>query len=308
MARLSVCLFGKFQVWADRQPVTGLEAQKAQELFSYLLVYSERPHHREALAELLWDYSDRSKKYLRKALWQVQTAFDDVRQNTDPPVLLVESEWVQFNRRANLWFDVQQFQQTFQQVRGVSGKDLTLDTAQRVKEAVDIYRGDLLQGWYQDWCLFERERLQNMFISLLGKLMVFCETRRQYEEGQEYGLRALAYDRTREYTHRRLMRLFCLAGDRVRALRQYEKCVLILKEDLGVEPAKGTQALYEQIRADILTQPDGSGLPCTDTPGQMGQPQPLGQLRRLSHDLESIQRQLQDVIGHLADHTPPPAP
>jgi len=28
---------------------------------------------------------------------------------------------------------------------------------------VDLYQGDLLEGWYQDWLLCERERLQNMF-------------------------------------------------------------------------------------------------------------------------------------------------
>ena len=34
-----------------------------------------------------------------------------------------------------------------------------------------LYRGDLLTGWYQDWCLIERERYQCMFVSLLDKLM-----------------------------------------------------------------------------------------------------------------------------------------
>ena len=37
-----------------------------------------------------------------------------------------------------------------------------------------VYRGDLLEGCYQDWCLFERERLQNAYLAMLDKLMVRC--------------------------------------------------------------------------------------------------------------------------------------
>ena len=51
------------------------------------------------------------------------------------------------------------------------------------------------------------------------------------------------------------MRLQFLAGNRTGALRQYERCVIALDQELGVKPAKWTTELYDQIRADQL---DGS--------------------------------------------------
>jgi DNA-binding SARP family transcriptional activator len=86
-------------------------------------------------------------------------------------------------------------------------------------------------------------------------MMDFCESRRLYENGLAYGEQILRYDRARERTHRKLMRLFYLAGDRTAALRHYEKCVAALREELGVEPAKRTRLLYRQIEADQLDEP-----------------------------------------------------
>jgi DNA-binding SARP family transcriptional activator len=73
-----------------------------------------------------------------------------------------------------------------------------------------------------------------------------------------FGEKILYYDRARERTHRRMMRLHYLAGDRTSALRQYQKCVTILQEELEVKPAESTRLIYEKIRADkldSLTQP-----------------------------------------------------
>src|SRR5438128_1039451 len=58
-----------------------------------------------------------------------------------------------------------------------------------------LYRGDLLEGWYSDWCLYERERLQHMYLAMLDKLMEYSESHQEYETGQTYGMRALRYDR-----------------------------------------------------------------------------------------------------------------
>jgi DNA-binding SARP family transcriptional activator len=46
-----------------------------------------------------------------------------------------------------------------------------------------------------------------------------------------------------------------MAGDRTAALRQYDRCVLALEEDLGVKPDKRTVALYEKICSGEVERP-----------------------------------------------------
>lgn len=253
MPELSIHLLGKFCVQHDDQIVDGLEASKVQELFCYLLLHRDRPHSRERLSSLLWGESTtaQSKKYLRQTLWQLQAALDALDDQASS-ILLVTPGWLQINPDTHFWLDVAIFEQIFALVQGIPGKELDDERARSLQGGVHLYRGDLLEGYYQDWCLYERERLQQLYLVMLDKLMGYCEARRSYEAGLDYGARILSYDRARERTHQQLMRLHYLAGDRAAALRQYERCIAILREELDVEPARGTVALYEQIRRDQL--------------------------------------------------------
>jgi len=206
------------------------------------------------LADLLWgnNSTTQSTGYLRKALWQLQSALDSQTEPINGRLLLVDPGWVQLNPEADLWLDVAVFEQAFSLVQGVPGKELDHQRVQTLRSAVDLYRGDLLEGWYQDWCLYERERLQQMYLIMLDKLMAFCEAHGDCEAGLVYGFLVLRHDRARERAHRRLMRLHYLTGDRTAALRQYERCVAALDEEFGVRPVKRTVTLCEQIRADQL--------------------------------------------------------
>ncbi|TKJ30799.1 MAG: hypothetical protein CEE40_03825 [Chloroflexi bacterium B3_Chlor] len=254
MSGLEVRLFGRFTVRCGDQVVSGLRPRKVQELFAYLLLHRDRPQHREILADLLWKDSPsaRSRKCLRQALWRLQAALRGNRGSDGGCVLLVEPDWVQISPGADLWLDVSEFEEALGLVHGVPGHQLGASQVQTLDDAVHLYQGDLLEGWYQDWCVYERERLQQMYLAMLDKLTEYCEAQQQYETGLVYGTRILRHEPARERTHRRLMRLHCLSGDRTAALRQYERCVVALEEELGVRPAGRTTVLYEQIRSDQL--------------------------------------------------------
>jgi len=158
----------------------------------------------------------------------------------------------------------------------------------------------MLEGWYQDWCLLERERLQNMYLAMLDKLMSYCEALHDYETSLLYGMRIMCYDRARERTHRRLMRLYYRLGDRAEALRQYERCAGALEEELGVRPSKSTVALYKQIQADQLDEPEPMPAPQDTNTSLEVSTTPLidilSHLRYLEGSLADLQNQIQQSI------------
>lgn len=295
MSTLCVRLLGKFRVQCDEQILEGFDVRKVQELFCYLLCYRDRPHPREALANLLWGEcsTTQSKTYLRKALWQLQNALESYAARGDGRLVLVEPDWIQLNSEANLWLDVAVVEHAFALVQGVPGEKIDGQYFQILGDAVDLYDGNLLEGWYQDWCLYERERLQQMYMAMLDKLMAYCEAHYEYETGLTYGARVLRYDRAREHTHRRMMRLHYLAGDRTEALRQYERCLTALKDELGVGPTETTLAFYAQIRASQLDE----AAPLHVAPeAAAALPEVLGRLRQIEVVLADVQRQVQQDI------------
>lgn len=296
MSAIRFQLFGKFSVSAAERELD-LHAPKHQELLCYLLVHRDRPHPRETLASLLWgnNSTEKSKKYLRQALWQIQHALETRPGEPGGGVLVVENEWVRFNAEGDLRLDLADFERAYALAQADAERGRNEAAVAGLRSAVQIYRGDLLEGWYQDWCLFERERLQNIYFQMLDKLMSHCEATRDYERGRTYGSLILRHDPARERTHRQLMQFHYGAGDRTAALRQYERCIAALAEELGVKPDRRTEALYQQIKADNCPPhtPDAS-LPAEAS--TLALPKLLSRLRRLQKNLADAQQNVQQDI------------
>lgn len=300
MATLRIQLFGKFCVRRNEHILDGFEARKIQELFCYLLLHRDHSLPRETLASILWPETttNQSKKNLRQALWQLQSALGSQNERASDRFLLVDPDWVQLNSKADLWLDVAEFEQVYNYVQKTKGQEIESTTAQLLENTVQLYQGPLLEGWYQDWCLLERERLQSMYLALLDKLMSYCEAQYDFETGLLYGMRIMCYDRAREGTHRRMMRLYYLLGDRAEALRQYERCAAALDEELGISPSKNTQALYRQIQADQLDELSSMSIQ-VDTPPEVPVPsllEVLGRLAQVQRSLTELQNQVQQSI------------
>ncbi len=268
---------------------------KPQELLCYLLLHRASPLPRESLATLLWgdNSTAQSGQYLRQSLWKLQTKLNS---QPDPShILLIDPDWIRFNPQADLWLDVAVFEQAFALVQGVPGHQLGEPEVQALQTAVELYHGDLLEGWYQDWCLCERERLRNLYLAMLHKLMGYCEAHSQYEQGLSYGESILRYDHAQERAHRAMMRLRYRSGDRTGALRQHAHCAAALQEEFGVAPGQLTTTIYQQIRDDNVAglTPVLPPIPSTPETAAANLPEILALLTRLQTLLPNLERQMQ---------------
>lgn len=264
---------------------------KATELLCYLLLHRDRGHTREALAALFWpdaqDYV--AKKYLRQAIWRLQSALGSSE------LLLVEPGWIRVNPKAALWLDVAELEEAQDIYRNIPGRELTDQQVQILEAAAALYRGDLIEAWYQDWCISERDRIQLIYLAMLEQLTLYCEAHQRYTQGIAYGQRILRYDPARECTHRNLMRLYYESDDRTTALRQYERCTLALEKQFSVHPSRETVALYHQVRSDRL---EAFAPQATDT-ARTGSDLLLGLQTGLDHiqaSLTALQRQVQQLV------------
>lgn len=302
MTRLKIRLFGQVSVQRGGEPLSGLST-KALELLCYLLLHRERGHTREALAGVFWPEApdSLSKKYLRQAIWRLGSALAcqaDPARAESSQLLIVHPDWIRVNTEAAWWLDVAVFEQAYDLYRDTPGEDLTDSQAQALEAAVVLYRGDLIETWYQDWCVYERDRLQLTYLAMLDQLMSHCEARQLYAKGIAYGQCVLRYDSARESTHRHLMRLYYRAGDRTTALRQYDRCAAALVKHFNLPPSRETIALYHQIRSDRL---ESSARPVTFTASFDGGPGSdllLGLQTKLDHiqaSLTALRYQVQEA-------------
>ena len=246
---LELRLFGTGQASYAGCPFPGFPNQQPYLLICFLLLNRRQIHPREHLAAVFWgEYpTQTSRKYLRNALWRARHLLQANGARAEE-YLRIHDDSVSFSPASQYWLDVEDFEAAVLPYQGVSGRELSVDEAALLEEAIALYSGDLLTGVYEDWCLYERERFSLMHLNTLGKLMLFHEFSGSYEKGLDCGRRILASDNTRERVHRRLMRLQWLSGNRGAALAQYKLCAQILYETLGVSPLEETTRLYQQMK------------------------------------------------------------
>lgn len=295
MTTLRFQLFGKISIQQDEQILVDLPI-KALELLCYLLLYRERIHTRENLAELLWPDTPNSKKYFRQAFWQLQAVLErylPARTTDGEALFLLNPGWIRVNPQAAWWLDVAGLEQAYGLCSAIPGAALTAQEVQAIEDAIALYQGDLLETWYQDWCVYERERLQLIYLDLLDKLVAYYTAQQLYTKGISYGQRILRCDPAREVTYQQLMRLYYLAGDRTTALREYARCERALKREFNLPPMQATVDLYEQIRTDRLVEKPMSTLLQPET--RQGAPSPV----ELHQQLTQLQANLADFQAHV---------
>lgn len=216
-----------------------LTRRKAEVLLAYLAMRPGQLHARDALTALLWPHvgDAEARLSLRQTIFALRRALADV----DPPVLLVDGESVALNTGA-AEIDVV----TFERLVGEG-------TRTALEAAAALYRGDLLAGTsvseppFEEWLVAERERLRELAMEALAKLLAHQTGTGQTERAIQIGLRLLALDPLQEVAHRALMRLYVRQGRRGAALQQYQACVDVLARELGADPDGETRALYQEI-------------------------------------------------------------
>ena len=142
------------------------------------------------------------------------------------------------------------------------------------RQAVDLYRSDLLEGFYDDWCLEERYRLEGLYLDMLSRLIVWHEVQGDAEAVLTYAQRYLARDPLTEKVHLAAMRALVALGDLAGAQRQWQLCCETWQQELHAPPSPAMLKQAESILGAQFT------IPLPVAPVVVSAPPRLGSLER----------------------------
>jgi predicted ATPase/DNA-binding SARP family transcriptional activator len=232
---LDLRLLGQFEIRLDGRLVE-LPSRPAQALLAYLLLHPGAAHRRERLAGLLWPDSNESnaRRNLRQALWQARRALDAASDTLiEADDLTITAHLTSEHRLDVALLD-----------RPPDANESTADLTQRA----EAYGGELLPGFYDDWAVLERERLQAQFERIIHALLDRLVAEARWPDVLHWGERWIAFGHTPESAYRALMIAHAAQGDTAAMADVYRRCVEALERDLGVEPSAQTRQLFEQLR------------------------------------------------------------
>jgi predicted ATPase/DNA-binding SARP family transcriptional activator len=234
---LRLHLLGPLRILLDETPIDLATPPKTLELLTYLLLHRRQTFTRDQLAFALW--TDRSEADARGQLRRYLYRLRQLLPRGD--WLMTNGAQVQWNTAADYWLDVEEFE------RGGRGRP------DEMEAAVEVYTADLLLDRYEDWIIIERERLREIYLDGLQRLLDHHRTQRAYKRAIACAQQILQREPLRENILRELMQLRVLSGDRNRALTDYRQFQQRLVEELGIQPLPETIAVYEQLlHAELL--------------------------------------------------------
>lgn len=246
-------LLGGFDVSHQAARPTAELTRKTQAALAYLALAAGRPVRRDSLADLLWRShgEERARNNVRQSLSAIrrilgpaapalaQVGRDSVMLDHDA----VEVDALAFERRART------------------------DNLDRLRSAVDLYRGDLLTGFdgvpaagFQRWRSAEAGRLRGLAVNALLAMLRQAEVEAvDGPDAESLARRLLEIDPLQEPAHRALMRRYASLAQPRLALEQYAQCRALLQQHLGVAPSPETEALRRSLVADGAAAPRADG-------------------------------------------------
>ena len=300
MSTLRIFLFGGVRVFHDDLPPVAKITHRVQALLAYLLLQSHHGQPRDALTDLFWgDHSqERARNCLNTTLWRLRSALEPAGIPHGTYLVTTPSGGIGFNWESDYWLDTQVFEKCTNCILACPISGMETSDAQDLENALRLYADELLDGFYDDWALRERERMRCLYLNSLAQLMRYYRQHGAYEKGLTCGQQILNLDPLREEVHREIMWLYLAMGQRAMAVKQYEMCRRILAKELGIPPMEETEALYNRIL-------QGSGAAATShatLPGPDSLGLALQQLRESMealHDAQDRVRQAAQMVERL---------
>ena len=215
-----------------------LSQSKRLALLAYLAVATPHGfHRRDKLVGLFWPELDqhRARHALNQALYALRTSLgEEVLQSRGDEEVGLDEE--------TFWCDAAAFQEAID--------------AEQPEKALELYRGDFLEGFFisgvpefEKWLDNERSDLRRRAGEAAWSLAERDESLGDAGRAADWARRAASYSLEDETTIRRLVSMLDRIGDRAAAIRAYDAFSTRLERELGLEPSPETKQLIEEVRA-----------------------------------------------------------
>ena len=98
-----------------------------------------------------------------------------------------------------------------------------------------------------DWASQRREEINQLFLGVIREVVDECTALCRYEEGRAFTARGLEVDPFRDDLHQRMLSILAAMGRKHEVVDHYQKYVILLRNDLGLDPPLETRALYDSL-------------------------------------------------------------
>ena len=112
---------------------------------------------------------------------------------------------------------------------------------------MSLFKGELLEGYYQPWCEEIREQYNNYFFSMVEDLIGIYKKGADYEKLAEYSRMLIKADNLNEDAYIDVIEAEMKMGSDAKAKEVYKSMIKTYKKELGEEPSAETKNKIEEL-------------------------------------------------------------
>jgi LuxR family maltose regulon positive regulatory protein len=248
---LTINMLGPVEIVRDPALPLSPDAWATRRARDILCFVASRRHHRaskDLIIDTFWGETDPTViarnfhptvSHIRKALNSNQTLKQNLLLYRDGDYLL--------NPDFAYRIDVEEFDRLVTQGEATRRERQFDQCIQCYQSAVDIYRGEFMQGSYDPWADEQRSYYRKQYLQLIEALAGVAQKRGDWFKSIQLAQQILNDDPFREDIHCLLMHAHAALGNKGAVREQYESLKVLLRKELGVEPVGETVNTYREL-------------------------------------------------------------
>lgn len=222
----------------DEEPGGGFGAKSREFLFLFLL--NPEGLTREEAIELLWPETE-PEQGIQRFKFQLRTIRQRLRNDLTPTAKFID-KFGDVYKPVPEHFSVDVWQ--FDRCLAVAKEPAAMES---LSQAVELYRGELLQGLYYEWINPLRSHFRERMLDAVAKLSDLRYAEGDYEGALRTVLQAIEAEPYAEHFYRRAMSIYGHLGRASDVKRIYRQLVAALADELDAEPDPETTSLKDRL-------------------------------------------------------------
>lgn len=215
--------------------------KKTLSFLQYLIMNHARNISTEELIEVFWTENNSSDpaNALRNMLFKIRNLLKDMFPR-QADLLQTLQGCYGWNPGIRIELDTEQFERLCLEARKCSGNACLA----YLRQAVSLYKGDLLMGNDSEWITVPRQYYRTLYLDACKALLPLLETEEEWMEMAAVSSQAYQADPYMEDFTAHLMRAFVAMGQPEQAVDRYEIFRKRILKELGIAPSERIEQLY----------------------------------------------------------------
>jgi DNA-binding SARP family transcriptional activator len=226
-----------------------LPGRQGRLAFVFLVSQRDRPVSRRELTDVLW--ADEAPREADTSLSAILSKLRRVLKAAGWPSTAASIEVcsgaVSLRLPAETWIDMEAAANAIDEAEGALRVGQTAQAWAHANVAVTITRRPFLPDFDAPWIDVCRAELRDCLTRGLHCLATVSAANAEPALAVRYAAEAVTLEPFRETGYQSLMRLHHALGDRAEALRVFDRCRTLLREELGTSPSPQTEAVFLEI-------------------------------------------------------------